>query len=176
VLVVTDGNGTMRGEPIHRKDDKGRDESAAGRARGRRRTTAGARLTLNLVPMIDIVFLLLIFFLVGTRFITAEGVLPGRLPRQDGRQTLPVPVPPIQIRLAATSNDAPEITIAGRTSRPRDFEQLAAVLAQIQREPGYDDQTPVVLQADEELAWDHVVNAYNAAVRARYRNIIFGAE
>jgi len=144
--------------------------------RKRRRPAAGPRLTLNLVPMIDIVFLLLIFFLVGTRFITAEGVLPGRLPRHDAERTLPVPVPPIQINLASTDGGAPQISIAGRAVRPANFEQLAAVLGQIQREPGYDDQTPVVLQADEKLAWDHVVNAYNAAVRAQYKNIVFGAE
>ena len=174
---MTDGKAKMAGEQTHRAAGKAGDESTVATARKRRRPTAGgARLTLNLVPMIDIVFLLLIFFLVGTRFITAEGVLPGRLPRQDAQQTLPVPVPPIQINLAATNGDAPEITIAGRAARPADFEQLATMLAQIQREPGYDDQTPVVLQADEKLAWDHVVNAYNAAVRARYKNIIFGAE
>ena len=166
----------MAGEQTHRSAGKEADESMVATARRRRRPTTGARLTLNLVPMIDIVFLLLIFFLVGTRFITAEGVLPGRLPRQDAQQTLPVPVPPIQINLASTDGDAPEITIAGRTARPADFEQLASMLAQIQSEPGYDDQTPVVLQADETLAWDHVVNAYNAAVRAKYKNIIFGAE
>ncbi len=166
----------MAGERMPEAGGKARDESTVAMVRRRRRPAAGARLTLNLVPMIDIVFLLLIFFLVGTRFITAEGVLPGRLPRQDAQQTLPVPVPPIQINLISTNGDAPEITIAGRTARPADFEQLAAMLAQIQREPGYDEQTPVVLQSDEELAWDHVVNAYNAAVRARYKNIIFGAE
>jgi len=174
--VVTDGKAKMAGEQTHGPAGKARDESTVATPRKRRRPAAGARLTLNLVPMIDIVFLLLIFFLVGTRFITAEGVLPGRLPHQDAQQMLPVPVPPIQIDLASTNGDAPEITIAGRTATPANFEQLATMLAQIQREPGYDDQTPVVLQADEELAWDHVVNAYNAAVRAKYKNIIFGAE
>jgi biopolymer transport protein ExbD len=166
----------MAGEQTHGTARAARDQATVAAVRKRRRPTTGARLTLNLVPMIDIVFLLLIFFLVGTRFITAEGVLPGRLPRQDAEQTLPVPVPPIQISLTSGNGDVPDIAIAGRAARPVNFEQLAAMLAQIQREPGYDDQTPVVLQADEQLAWDHVVNAYNAAVRAKYKNIIFGAE
>lgn len=143
----------------------------------RRRPGSGSVLRINLVPMIDIVFNLLVFFLVTTKFTPAEGVLAGRLPEvKTSQAVLSVPTVPIRIRLVPHDGTGCLITIEDRSVRPADFDQLAEVLRQIQTEPGYDDQTPVVLLADSELVWDHVVNAYNAAVRTKYKNIVFGAD
>jgi len=143
----------------------------------RRRRGSASVLRLNLVPMIDIVFNLLVFFLVATRFTSAEGVLAGRLGDVKTSQVvLSVPTVPIRIRLVPQDGTGCSIMIEERSVRPADFDQLAEVLRQIQAEPGYDDKTPVVLLADAELVWDHVVNAYNAAVRSKYKNIVFGAD
>lgn len=134
-------------------------------------------LRLNLVPMIDIVFNLLVFFLVATKFTPAEGVLAGRLPDvRTSQAVLSVPTVPIRIRLVPQDGTGYLIMIEERSVRPADFDQLAELLRQIQAEPGYDEKTPVVLLADAELVWDHVVNAYNAAVRSKYKNIVFGAD
>lgn len=155
----------------------GRHRLAAITPRRRRRMEAGRTLTLNLVPMIDVVFNLLIFFLIGTRFIVAEGVLPGRLPRTTPEVAdLPVPAAPVRVRLVAAEQNGCSIIIEDRGLRPADFEQLSTMLAQIQREPGFDEQTPIVLLVEPDVSWDHVVNAYNAALRAGYRNMVFGAE
>jgi biopolymer transport protein ExbD len=127
--------------------------------------------------MIDIVFNLLVFFLVATRFGAAEGILAGRLPSASAAQTVfEVPAVPIRVRLAAAEQGGCVISIDDRTTRPSDFDQLARLLETIQGEPGYDNQTPVVLVAGPDVAWDHVVNAYNAAVRTRYENIVFGSD
>jgi len=143
----------------------------------RRRPGSGSVLRINLVPMIDIVFNLLVFFLVATKFTPAEGVLAGRLPDvKTSQAVLSVPTVPIRIRLVPHDGTGCLIMIEDRSVRPADFDQLAEVLRQIQAEPGYDDKTPVVLLADSELVWDHVVNAYNAAVRTKYKNIVFGAD
>jgi biopolymer transport protein ExbD len=57
---------------------------------------------------------------------------------------------------------------------PADFRELTALLGEIQTKPGFDDETPVVIVADPKVRWDQVVDAWNAAVRCRYKNIAFG--
>lgn len=133
-------------------------------------------MTLNLVPMIDIVFNLLIFFLVATRFTVAEGVLPGQLPGVDAPTTLAVPLPPIRLHLSADPAGQCAVAIEDSDVQPVGFDELAAALTQLQQEAIYDRQTPVVLIADPDLAWDHVVNAYNAALRAGFDTIVFGGQ
>ena len=55
--------------------------------------------SLNLAPMVDIVFLLLIFFITTTTFKRAEGLLLSQLPRQGKRGTgVALPLPPIVVR------------------------------------------------------------------------------
>ena len=52
--------------------------------------------------------------------------------------------------------------------------ELPARLAQIrENEPGFGADTPVYLVAGDSVAWDHVVNAYNAAMGAKYDKIYF---
>ena len=58
------------------------------RGRGGRETP----IAVNLAPMIDVTFLLLIFFLVTTTFERAEGILTSDLPRSRGIPTVALPV------------------------------------------------------------------------------------
>ena len=44
---------------------------------------------------------------------------------------------------------------------------------EIQKLPGFDTETPVVIRADDDVQWDHVVNAWNAAVRCEFVNVAF---
>lgn len=44
--------------------------------------------TINLTPMIDVVFLLIIFFMVGTKFSDSESRIDVNLPRVDQNQSL----------------------------------------------------------------------------------------
>lgn len=142
-----------------------------GRARNRRSRVG---LALNLTPMIDIVFNLLFFFLVCSRFGTLEGMLPARLP---GRTAAGIEVPrtPIRVRLNAdpAAPGACRVTIDRFSESPLPMSSLRATLDNIRKEPGFDGQTPVHLLAGDDVAWDHVVNAYNAALAARYEQIFF---
>lgn len=56
-------------------------------------------LSLDLTPMVDVVFLLIIFFMVSTTFITLETGLPVDLPQAQSPQT--------------TVSDLPTVTITG---------------------------------------------------------------
>jgi len=61
---------------------------------GRRRSSG----VLNLTPLIDVVFLLLIFFMLTAQF-TAERVLPIDLPTAAGAPITAAPEPPLEVTL-----------------------------------------------------------------------------
>jgi biopolymer transport protein ExbD len=143
---------------------------------GRRRRSGRSPIVLHLAPMIDVTFLLLIFFLVSTRFGQAEGVLASQMPHQGQGQSVALPMSPLVVRIHQVGPDLDdfEILIDHFTEVPRSFGELATYLREIQAQPGFDAETPVVLMPQPDVAWDHVVNAWNAALRAGYRTVAFG--
>ena len=133
-------------------------------------------MSLNLTPMIDVVFLLLFFFLAVSRFRALEGMLPAQLPTQKVATTVEIPRIPIRIRLLADPK-APMVchaTIDRFEEAPIRLDALATALRDIRENaPGFDRDTPVQLWAGDEVVWDHIVNAYNATMAAKYKNILF---
>jgi len=137
----------------------------------------GGAMTLNLTPMIDVVFLLLFFFLAVTRFGTQEGTLPADLPAQAGQARVEVPRAPIRIRFQADTSNTEScfVTIDTLHDTPMPISELLPELRRLRAEtPGFDDAgAPVHLYATEGVRWDHVVNAYNAGLAADYERIYF---
>ena len=159
--------------PIPRNSSRTR-TTARRKARSRRRERSP--LGFNLTPMIDVTFNLLIYFVVTTSFLQAEGLLPSRMVRL-GNETAGqiMPVTPIRIFLAGDKDDAVSIRLENTARIPRSFEDLYEVLGGLRRGgTGFDSTTPVVIHAEDTVAWDHVVNAFNAAKRAGFESISFG--
>jgi biopolymer transport protein ExbD len=142
--------------------------------------------TLNLAPMMDVMFNLLVFFLVATAFTLPEGLLAAKLPRTTGisaSASLAVPVVPIKIFLepadmkagtrirVSTSlrSDAATLTVV------QNFEDLYSLLAQMVIKPGITADTPVIIAAKPQTSWDQVVNAFNACLRAKCKNVVFAS-
>lgn len=130
---------------------------------------------MNLTPMIDATFLLLIFFLVTSTFERPEGLFAADLPRDSGTTGVSLPLSPLVVRLSPQGEGC-RIRIDHFTEAPVSFGDLVVFLKNVQGNPGFDDQTPVVIVADEDLAWDHVVGCWNAAVRAGCKRIAFGSK
>jgi len=133
-------------------------------------------ISLNLTPMIDVVFLLLFFFLVVSRFRMTEGMLPAQLPAGTTAVSTDVPRTPIRIRLLADPKTPMtcHVSIDRFHEAPMEFATLAGTLRHIRdNTPGFDSDTPVYLLAGDDVIWDHVVNAYNAAMTAQYEKILF---
>jgi biopolymer transport protein ExbD len=141
------------------------------------RRGGGLAMSLNLTPMIDVVFLLLLFFLTASRFRGNEGMLPGRLPAPTAAAVVEIPRTPIRVRFqqSKTSPDECQVTIDRfRESPALPIGELGEALRRIQQsQPGFDSQTPIHLMAGDGIRWDHVVNAYNAALAARYEKVFF---
>jgi biopolymer transport protein ExbD len=125
--------------------------------------------------MIDVTFLLLIFFLVTTTFKRAEGVFSSHLPKTAGAPAVALPISPVIVRISQRDPVGEEyrIHIDNFTRAPQTFEELAQFLVDVQGNPGFDRETPVVIFPSPDVRWDHVVNGWNAAVRARCENITF---
>ena len=143
--------------------------------RRRAHHSRGLAATLNLPSMIDLTFLFLIFFLVTTTFERSEGLLASDMPRARGSSPVELPVSPIIIRLTAPPGDATgfSIRIDRFDNTPGTFGDLTEFLLGVQSEPGFDDDTPVVIVADNDMRWDHVVGCWNAALRAGCKRIAF---
>ncbi len=110
----------------------------------------------NLTPLIDVVFLLLIFFMVSTTF-TKESRLQLQLPTADGE-------------LAVEDVEAIEIVIDARGRYQVDERSLGdgkieALLRAMQAAAGGDTMRPVVITADANSPHQAVVTAMDAAGR-----------
>lgn len=142
----------------------------------RRRSAQGTSIGINLAPMIDVTFLLLIFFLVTTTFERAEGILTSNLPAVGDAQGIPLPISPIIVRLTQTGEGHEDyaISIDSFENVPQRFGALPEFLHQIQGQPGFDKRTPLVIIAQQDVRWDHLVGCWNAALRAGCERIAFG--
>jgi biopolymer transport protein ExbD len=133
----------------------------------------------NLTPMIDVVFNLLIFFLCTGSFNQPEGLLPSRLPKHHGvAASDELPTTPIRVLLRQYGSGDQDYTIRieQRAQRPNDFDELAQVLAGLRESPAFTSESQVIIVADGNVRWDHLVNAFNAALVARFKNISFGTK
>lgn len=161
---------------IQREMRKTSDEKDVNPRRRRfRYTHGGATLSIQLAPMIDVTFLLLIFFLVTTTFERAEGILASDLPQTRAQPAVALPISPIVIRIsqAGSTGDEYKIDIDRFEDVPRSFAELSGFLVQLQDQPGFDRSTPVVIVAGNNVRWDHVVGCWNAALRAECTKIAF---
>jgi biopolymer transport protein ExbD len=133
---------------------------------------------LQMTPMIDVIFLLLTFFLLTANFRTPEDFLPIRLPDKQRLQT-PSIIEPLLITLAATQIGF-NVEIAGAEMLPLKNETLDEDLATFatnlqntilsgQRTP--DD--PVEISCGDEVTWDHLVKIYHILHALGIDNITF---
>lgn len=149
-------------------------------ARKRRRSPGSASMQLNLTAMIDVVFLLLIYFVISAGFSQPEGVLTTNLPAGSSKKTnsLSPPSQKLKIDLLSEGVAGCQIVVAGQ--RVGSFTALAKALAKDQYDPKhgrtsgtFQPGNPVVIIPQGNVRWQHVVNAFNAAVKERYTNVAF---
>jgi biopolymer transport protein ExbD len=148
----------------------------------RRRSKKASSTQLNLTSMIDVIFLLLIYFVITATFTPDEGVITTKLPAQDGMSSIQLPKPPkrpLNIVVSTAGQYGYRVHIEGIPQSPADFTHLRRILSELQYAPKrsrsgpYPDDTPVMIKPDGTARWQHVVNAFNAAIGAQYSNVSF---
>ena len=136
---------------------------------------APQKMQLPMMPMIDITFQVLLFFIMVMQFRMAEGQIPADLPQQEGvmaAQAVELKLPiRILLRSSVTNSEMPEIEIERENVTLHSWDELYARLVGLQKDLGSD--TLVIIRPRSDVVWSHVVNADNAAIRAKFKTIAF---
>ncbi len=116
--------------------------------------------SVNLTPLIDVVFLLLIFFMVSTTF-TRETRLMVDLPEASGERATEAEPETIEVVVAKDGT----YSVNGKALVNRRAETLMAAL---ERVAGGDKSMPLIITADAEATHQAVVTAMDAAGRSGF--------
>lgn len=146
-----------------------------------RRRGVGARrgITLAMAPMIDIVFLLLMYFLLVGEFLPPEGLfeldLPRPLQQQPPASAIALPQPPVRITIRSAGDGPQDYTIAMTGPLPREgvtYDQLAMALEASKGRLLAADQAFIIAPAAD-ARWEHTLGAFNAVLRAGFERVRF---
>jgi biopolymer transport protein ExbD len=125
------------------------------------------KVTLIMTPMIDVVFLLLVFFIMTFKIISPEGDFNIKMPQAAPSEGVPDPsqLPPLKVRLQAGVGGR-LTSIHLNQARMRDFDELRGQIIAIVGDdagPGsIAESTEVELDCDYTLHFKHVIDAITA--------------
>ncbi|MGI9244163.1 MAG: ExbD/TolR family protein [Verrucomicrobiales bacterium] len=121
------------------------------------------RTEMQFAPMIDIVFLLLIFFIVTWSYARFETEIDISVPAAAEGKSPKRSIGEIIVNVKKDGG----IYVEGKVNSE---EELMATLSQVSRE--YKDQA-VILRGDKETAFDHIVSVLNVCQKAGIWNVAF---
>jgi biopolymer transport protein ExbD len=143
----------------------------------RKKRNADASATeMDLTPMIDVTFLLLIFFLLGTKFKEPEGKLIAFLPKDKGPPPKNIVVieeeEELVIRVRVAQGAITKGYQIGNNNPLRSIAELEARLVSMYA--GNSEQ-PVTIDADAEATHERVMWVLDTCVKVGYKEIAFAA-
>ena len=118
----------------------------------RRKSRANDEAEINITPMLDIVFIMLIFFIVTTSFVKEKGLEVSR-PSSSPPKEIKKNKGPIVVKIDANSN----ITMKGRLLERK------AVQANLEREKAEKPDSPLIIAAHPDAETDALVTILDAA-------------
>lgn len=149
---------------------------------------------LDLSPLIDVVFNLLIFFICAARFRTAEGAIQSYLPKTEGQQPASAKVEINDVRILLAWHDAagrptrslegrPVLLVSGETvgsaaelalgpASPA-WPRLHALLVELKQTHEGPRPLPVVIDVRPTVPHQFAVSALNEVVRAGLKEVRF---
>jgi biopolymer transport protein ExbD len=130
-----------------------------------------------MTPMIDVVFLLLIFFVCAASGQTIEDLLPTDMPPAGSIEAPVVPpedvIPKHKLWIYLSRNDDQRTVIELNDREYESFDELEQVLTQVAQ---LDAQSPVILDIDDEVPVGDMIHVYDLCRAAGYQSISFAAE
>lgn len=118
----------------------------------RRKSRANDEAEINITPMLDIVFIMLIFFIVTTSFVKEKGLEVSR-PSNSPPKEVKKNKGPIVVKIDANGN----ITMKGRMLERK------AVEANLEREKAEKPDSPLIIAAHPDAETDALVTILDAA-------------
>ena len=144
----------------------------------KKRKTPGAKYTPNITPLLDVLFLLLLFFVLASKFRQDEGMIPGSLPPPDQPSSGVPPTPPtiLEVRGDGEDSDRAIFSFQGESEGIIDsneiFRQLQARFNAMGN-PVQAAEDGIVIIKYYDARWQFIVDAYNQAARAGFKKISF---
>ncbi len=117
---------------------------------------------INLIPLIDVVLCLIVFFVITTTF-DARSVLKLQLPRADGEQSERQ-----SQTLQLLVNADGRYFVGDRELLRTDVETLKDAIAEV---AGSDRDRTVLIRADARTPWQAVITAYDALAQLGFQRI-----
>jgi biopolymer transport protein ExbD len=150
----------------------------------RRRPRARTHFAINLTSLIDVTFLLLMYFMLATDFRAEEEVyrldLPDRQAERQQRHVFTLDDDPLLITVATDAGDERRyrVRVEGPYPQFESFDDLLAFLNSSRITAGapgglFEADHPIVIRPTVGTRWEHAVEAFSAAARARFTNVIF---
>jgi len=139
------------------------------------RTREKVKLQPPMTPMIDIIFQLLIFFMLMPSFQSHEGHLTTNLPKDQGPNRAPQEnLERIKIELLDEGNEGEGVSIFLNDTQGLgdNFEGLRAALEGF-RAQGLQPTHPILISPTMAVRHKFVLRAFDAAVTARFTNVNF---
>jgi len=150
-------------------------QALSGALRGRTHGGAALRMT----PLIDMIFLLLIFFLVTANFRPDESFLPIQLPAAQA-QGLRLGIPePLVISIFAIENGCEVQIGSSKTveintqSQQADLNLLVRRISNVMRAQKRTVADPIEIVCQSDVKWEHLVRIYNVLFGMGINDITF---
>lgn len=132
---------------------------------------------IKMTPMIDVVFLLLVFFLWTASFQIVEQTLPSQLSEVSGTSPTPSETPP------PVEEDFDKVVVRVRwvNGRPQwtinqmDMTDLKQVRTRLETIAAVKQDAPVILHPDQEVPLGHVIDLYDLTRLVGFEEIQFAA-
>ncbi|MDD4890097.1 MAG: biopolymer transporter ExbD [Phycisphaerae bacterium] len=126
-----------------------------------------AEMEINMTPLIDVLFMLMLFFLLGTRFAASEGALASKMPQLGTGGPAPAQ-PPININIAE-SGGSPQVMV---NSRPTEIKEVYRAMKDIRDASGGTAQaSKVFIKPEKNVSWNYVLQVYNSVKRAGFEEV-----
>jgi biopolymer transport protein ExbD len=137
-----------------------------------RRERTRRRMQQPLTSMIDVTFLLLVFFLLTFTFREQEGQIRAGLPKQGSLAGIPGMIVrvPVLVHSAGPAGRDAIYEMEGVESVISSPQELYAML-RARRQALSADGVVVVIKPTRHVRWQHVVEAFNQAVRAKFESV-----
>ena len=143
---------------------------------------ASAAISLNLTPMIDVTFQLLIYFLLGTSFVLGEEIYRVDLPDRSEARSRAIPLANesivVRVRSIGSGPDDYALDIEGPVPPAGNAAELfamlnASVVSTMNPEGTITRANPVVIAPTVDTRWEHAMDVFDAAVKAGFGRVAF---
>jgi biopolymer transport protein ExbD len=129
---------------------------------------------LKMTPMIDVIFLLLVFFVCTANFTPLEGILPTNM-SLSGNSVVEIVLPKPEnldvARILLTFDGSPHWQVEGNQCHSlRDVREILQKLREIRQD------IPVIIDSNENVPMEHVIDVYDVCRIAGLSRIQFAAK